>query len=99
MAIIKATSPAANSSPIAMDAIIAIEMSNAEEILLMPLLLTILVRARYRSGKPQIATVTHAGSTGNEIFVSISTRLIARKNPPIKVDFQLEKVTQTLFAT
>ena len=64
-AIINATSPAANISPMATAANIAMEINRADEILLIPLLYTILRIDKYTRGKPQITTVIQEGSKGN----------------------------------
>ena len=70
-AIINATSPAANISPMAIAANIAMEINRADEILLIPLLYTILRIDKYTRGKPQIITVIQEGSKGN-IFEMVS---------------------------
>ena len=49
----------------AMAANIAMEINRADEILLIPLLYTILRIDKYTRGKPQIITVIQEGSKGN----------------------------------
>ena len=61
--LINATSPAAKMSPMAMAAIMAMEIKSAEDIFLIPLLLIILHIARYKSGIPEMITETQAGLT------------------------------------
>ena len=66
MAMINATSPAANRSPIAIAANMAMQIKRAEDILLMPGLWIMRHTARYKRGIPLITTVTHAGSKGRK---------------------------------
>ena len=81
IAIIKATSPEANRSPIIIEAIIASVISNAEEILLIPLFFISLITARYNNGIPLITIVTQARFThlGNPVLGKIKE---ARRNIP-----------------
>ena len=62
--IMNTTSPAANRSPMPIAAAMAIQISRAEEILLIPGSWMTLHIARYSKGMPQIKIVTHAGSNG-----------------------------------
>ena len=64
IAMINTTSPAANRSPIAIAANMAIQIKRADDILLMPGLWIIRHIARYKRGIPLIMIVTHAGSKG-----------------------------------
>ena len=82
ISIINATSPAANKSPMAIAAAIAVLINRAEDILLIPLLWMILCNARYNSGSPQIITVPHAGSAGNMKPIRGKKKLKARRMPP-----------------
>ena len=66
IAMMNTTSPAANKSPIPIAANMAIQISKAEEILLMPGLWMIRQTARYKSGMPLIRIVTQAGSNGRK---------------------------------
>ncbi len=81
MAMMKATSPAAKSSPIAMEAAIAIEISNAEEV---HFSYTNRVIARYVSGYPDKIMVIQAGLKRNPFPVNRNIRLSTR-NPPEKI--------------
>ena len=72
IAMINTTSPAANKSPIAIAANMAIQIKRADDILLMPGLWIIRHIARYKRGIPLITIVTHAGSKGrNEICTGV----------------------------
>ena len=66
IAMINTTSPAANKSPIAMAADMAIQIKRADDILLMPGLWMTRHIARYKRGIPLMTTVTHAGSKGRK---------------------------------
>ena len=83
--IMKATSPAANKSPMATAANMAMVISNAEEILLMPGLWITRHTARYKRGIPQIKTVTQAGSGRPFGRFPRITKLIIRQIPPTTV--------------
>ena len=87
MAMMKATSPAANRSPMAMAANMAMLMSSAEEILLTPGLWTMRQRARYSSGSPLMHTVTQAGSKGSRPSrpVRCGIRSSSKNAPPASV--------------
>ena len=63
--IMKATSPAANISPIAIAAIIAIVIKSADEILLMPTLTMMRRIDKYTKGIPHTITATQEGAKGN----------------------------------
>ena len=80
--IIKATSPAANKSPIATAANIATVINSAEDILLIPGLWIMRQTERYKSGSPQIITASHAGSTESLMPSRGSVKLITRHTPP-----------------
>ena len=91
MAMIKATSPAANRSPMAIAANIAMLIKRADEILLMPGLWIIRQMDRYKSGMPQMTTVTQAGSKGSRGNAAVpppnssarcGARSMSRKAPP-----------------
>ncbi len=75
-AIMKATSPAAKISPMAILAIMAMEISSDALIFLS---LTILTRAAYISGKPDIKITPHAGSMGNHIYSKSIKKLSTSK--------------------
>ena len=85
IAMIKATSAAANRSFIIMAAIPATDISSADEIFSTPLLTKSFRMAEYKSGKPDIITVTHAGLTGSVTSVNVNIRLAAKNTPLIAV--------------
>ena len=79
---INATSAAANKSSIKTAAIIATEINNAEEILLIPLLRISFFTAAYTKGSPLIKIVTQARFPKNSIPTLGNTKLAIKKTPP-----------------
>ena len=94
--IMNATSPAANRSPISMAAIMAMQISSAEEIFAMPRLWMTRQMDRYSSGMPQITTHTQASFSPAGYPARGNMNEASRNSPPTMVMGQPARKTLIL---